>query len=230
MVQAGMTGVADVFDGEPSFFSVFGTMSDPAVVFGDLGSTYAITETDIKRWSVGSPIQAALDALDVLVPGPPPAPADIASIVVHLPEEGARIVDGRNMPSVNVQHLVALRLVDGSLDFDSSHDIARMNDADVLEMRAKVRLAPSAELSAAEPARQAIVEIELRDGSVLRHHTRLVRGTARNRMDRDQLAAKAVDLMSRRIGGVRAAQACDAVWNLDRANDLTQLITILNEE
>ena len=224
MVEAGMTGVADVFDGSPSFLTAYG--ADNASTFDDLGAHFEITRTNIKRWSVGSPVQAVLDSLEALLSEHRIKPHDIAAVAVHLPEEGARVVDNRDMPSVNVQHLTALMLVDGTVGFLSSHDAARMHDPVVLAMRAKVTLVPSAELTRAEPSRQAIVEMTLADGGTLRHHTRAVRGTTTNPMTRDDVAAKALDLMSPMMGE-RARELIDLVWDLDRQPSLASLAALL---
>ena len=57
------------------------------------------------------------------------------------------------------------------------HDHARMQDAAVLAVRRRIELIPSKELSAAVPARQAIVEIRYTDGRRLRHHAKAVHGS-----------------------------------------------------
>ena len=40
-----------------------GQPADPAQLVEKLGERYEITRTNIKKWTVGSPIQAPLDAL-----------------------------------------------------------------------------------------------------------------------------------------------------------------------
>src|SRR5207249_12144553 len=40
--------------------------ADPAALIEQLGERYEILRTNIKKWPVGSPIQAALDALEIL--------------------------------------------------------------------------------------------------------------------------------------------------------------------
>src|SRR5881227_3175430 len=67
MVAHGFTGVEDVFSGERSFFVAYGRKPEPERLIAGLGETYEILNTNIKRWSVGSPIQAPLDALDALM-------------------------------------------------------------------------------------------------------------------------------------------------------------------
>jgi 2-methylcitrate dehydratase PrpD len=227
MVQSGMTGVADVFDGKPSFLSAYGVNDDEEKVFDDLGVVFEITRTNIKRWSVGSPVQAVLDALESLLSQHRFAPSDVSAVVIHLPEEGARVVDNRDMPSVNVQHLAALMLIDGTVGFHSSHDAKRMQDPNVLVMRAKVTLLPSAELSRAEPARQAIVEIALTDGRALRHHTRAVRGTTTNPMTWDELTTKALDLMTPIMSERQARRVVEALSGVEQLPSLASLVSLL---
>ena len=200
MVAHGFTGVDDVFSGERNFFEAYATQPDPERLADGLGERYEILGTNIKKWSVGSPAQSALDALTHLMESASPAIHDIETINVHLPERSARTVDNAPMPDINVQHLVALLLVDGGLTFHSVHDRGRMSDPAVLAARAKVVLVPSRELMEARPPRQAIVEIALRDGRRLSHRTVAVRGTAANPMTTAEVEAKALDLMTGVLG------------------------------
>src|SRR5215470_8390571 len=117
MVAAGFTGVDDVFSGERNFLAAYSASPDPAQLADALGERFDILGTNIKKWSVGSPAQAALDALTHLIAATPFEIADTAAIRVHLPARSARTVDNAPMPDVNVQHLVALLLADRGLTF-----------------------------------------------------------------------------------------------------------------
>lgn len=224
-VERGLAGVPDALDGAPSFFSAFGV--DPEPAFADLGEVWAIENTNIKRWCVGSPAQAALDSLEALVATHAIAPDEIVEIEVSLPEEGAKVVDGRDMPSINVQHLVALMLADGTVTFQNSHDAERMHDAAVLEHRRKVRLVGSAELTKAEPARQAIVALTLKDGRRLSHHTKAVRGTLGNPMSAAETEAKALGLLEPVLGAASAQRLVAAVWSLDTAASIDGVMALI---
>src|SRR5215210_4124948 len=149
MVAHGFTGVDDVFSGERNFFAAYAAEPDAAKLAGALGERFEILGTNIKKWSVGSPVQSALDALSSLMESVRPPAHDIESIRVHLPTRSARTVDNAPMPDVNVQHLLALLLVDGNLTFDSVHDHARMHDPAVLALRRKIELVRSEELMSA---------------------------------------------------------------------------------
>ena len=67
MVAQGFSGVEDVFSGERSFYVAYGRDPKPEVLVRGLGEDFEILRTNIKRWSVGSPIQAPLDSLALLI-------------------------------------------------------------------------------------------------------------------------------------------------------------------
>ena len=227
MVAHGMTGVADALEGKQGFFEVFGPGIDPSPVWRDLGERSIIMETGIKKWSVGSPAQSALDAVEAIRrEGLPPAD-EIESIRITLPSASAKVVDNGPMPNVNCQHLVALSIVEGAPTFESSHDHARMADLRIRALRDRTTLIYDEALVKAKPPRQGIVEIRLRDGRVLRHHARAVRGTADNPMTFDEVATKARDLMAPVLGRVRAEQVVDAAKRLDTLPDCRALAELL---
>ena len=133
--------------------------------------------TNIKRWSVGSPIQAPLDSLLDLIREHQIKAEDVEKVVVRVAHQGANTVDNRDMPDICMQHMCAVMLLDGTVTFASSHDEKRMRDRKVLALRSRIELRGDDALSAAMPSRQGIVEITLRDGRELKHHTKAVRGT-----------------------------------------------------
>ena len=221
MVAHGFTGVDDVFAGERNFFEAYAPEPDPSKLVEGLGEHFEILSTNIKKWSVGSPAQSALDALTCLMENENPAPDEIAAIQVHLPARSARTVDNAPMPDVNVQHLMAMLLVDGRLTFHSVHDRGRMDDKALLAVGRKIALVPSQELTEARPRRQAIVEIALRDGRRLSHRTIAVRGTADNPMTRAEVEAKALDLMAATLGAERAEKLVAACRSIEQCPDMT---------
>jgi 2-methylcitrate dehydratase PrpD len=227
MVAHGFTGVDDVFAGERSFFVAYGRGPDPGALVRGLGETYEIMNTNIKRWSVGSPIQAPLDCLSVLIKENSLKADDVEKAVVRVTHQGANTTDNRAMPDICMQHMCAVMLLDGSVSFKSAHDEKRMRDRRILEVRKKIELQGDDALTRAMPSRQGIVELRLRGGRALRHHTKAVRGTAENPMTRAEVDAKGYDLMAPVIGKVRARRLCDALWNLEHLKDVRQLRSLL---
>ena len=67
LVQAGGTGVDDIFSGADNFLEAFGPKNGAEMLVEKLGERYEVTRTNFKKWTVGAPIQAPLDALEILL-------------------------------------------------------------------------------------------------------------------------------------------------------------------
>jgi len=223
MVAAGFTGVDDVFSGERNFLQAYAMEPDAAALADGLGTRFEILGTNIKKWSAGSPAQSAIDALLHLMQTQGVAAANIKTIHVHLPAGSHRTVDRAPAPDVNVQHLLALLLVDGNLTFRAIHDYARMQDPAVLALGAKIALVPSEELRQARPRRQAIVEVETEDGARVSHRITAVRGTADNPMDEAEIEAKARDLMAGILGRRQTKKLIGALRDLAQVKNMARL-------
>ncbi|HJS76271.1 MAG TPA: MmgE/PrpD family protein [Burkholderiales bacterium] len=230
MVAHGFSGVEDVFSGERSFFVAYGRSPTPEVLVQGLGEDYEILRTNIKRWSVGSPIQAPLDALSLLIREHGLRADQVEKVVVRVAHQGANTTDNRNMPDICMQHMCAVMLLDGTVSFRSAHDDKRMRQPEVLELRRKILLQGDDALTRAMPSRQGIVEITLGDGRTLRNHVSAVRGTAENPMSRAEVDAKSYDLMAPVLGKARARKLCETVWNLEKLSDVRRLRPLLQEK
>jgi 2-methylcitrate dehydratase PrpD len=227
MVQLGFTGVEDVLEGEHNALEAHSREPKPEEMARDLGTRYFVTETAIKTFSVGYPIQAALDAFLVLRREHSLTPATVDRIVATLPEDGARIVDDRSMPDVNLQYLIAVALVDGTVSFDASHSYERMKDPQVLEVKRRVELVADRALMDPAAPRSARVEVRLRDGRTVNRFTRHAPGTKENPLDAAGVNTKARSLMEPVIGARRTAAVIERVHALDTVNDLRNLVALL---
>lgn len=226
MTSMRFTGVEDVFDGDRSFFHAHGLTADPKKLVRALGREYEIMNTSIKRWAIGYPIQAPIDAVLNLIEKHRIKAGDVERVVITIDEQGARTVNQRTMASINIQHLTAVMLLDGDITFASAHDSRRVRDPRVLALKNRITLQGSAALGRAKTT-QAIVEIITRDGRCLRHHTKAVRGTAANPMPRDEVAAKSRDLLLPVIGPRRSERLIDTVWQIERVRDVRTLRSLL---
>src|SRR5579863_7874419 len=103
LVEAGGTGVDDIFSGADNFFQAFGPINDPAALADGLGTRYEITRTNVKKWTVGSPIQAPLDALENLLGKYHFEPNQVREVRVRVPRDEAGVVDNREIPDICMQ-------------------------------------------------------------------------------------------------------------------------------
>lgn len=108
MVASGCTAVDDVLIGERNFYVKFdesartGFTPKPELLIDQLGTRFEVINTNIKRWSVGSPIQAPLDSLLELIRAHSIKADDVERLVVRVSTQGAQTVNLRNMPDINM--------------------------------------------------------------------------------------------------------------------------------
>ena len=227
LVEAGWTGVEDILSGKDNFFAAYNPHCDPTGLVDQLGERYELTRTNIKKWPVGSPIQAVLDAMEILRAQRPFDAVQVREIVVRLATDEAAIVNDRDIPDICLQHLVAVALLDHTVTFASVHDKERLKDPATLRERAKVKLVPDPELQRLMPLRVALVEVTLVDGSRLSRRVDDVRGTPKNPMTRAEIVAKATDLSAPIIGAERSSKLIEKVLQLERVGDIRELRPLL---
>jgi 2-methylcitrate dehydratase PrpD len=227
LVQAGWTGVDDILSGKDNFFDAYNPHADPAGLIDKLGERYEVTRTNIKKWPVGSPIQAALDALEILSKQRTLDASRVQHVSIRLATDEAAIVNNREIPDICLQHMVAVMLLDNTVTFSSAHDTKRLKDPVTLRERAKVQLTPDAELERLMPLRVAIVDMTLSDGSHLTQRVDNVRGTPENPMTREEIIAKASDLITPILGATKCSSLIERVFHLESVNDIRELRPLL---
>jgi 2-methylcitrate dehydratase PrpD len=230
LVHAGFNGLDDIFSGVDNYFQAYAPNARPELLTEKLGERYEITRTNIKKWTVGSPIQAPLDAMFNIFQKRPVKADDVKDVVVRVSHTEAKIVNNRDMPDISIQHMVAVMLMDGTASFDAAHDRKRMSDPALLRQKAKVRLIPSDELERLEPERTAIVEITLNDGTVLAERVNAVRGTSVNPMTREEVVQKARDLVDPVLGTTACTTFIEAILDLDRVKNVRDLRRVLQKD
>jgi 2-methylcitrate dehydratase PrpD len=217
LVKSGWTGIDDILSGDDNFILANSPHGDPAALIDKLGERYEIAGTNLKKWTVGSPIQAPLDALEIILKRRPFEADQVKEVVVRM--SPGSVVDNREMPDICIQHMIAVMLVDKTVTFRSSHDKPRMQDPAILRHRAKVRLDPA--------AGQPLVVITLADGTRLTEDVTAVLGTVNNPMSRDQVVAKCRDLMTPVIGASNSEKLIQKTLALENVKAVRELRPLL---
>jgi 2-methylcitrate dehydratase PrpD len=236
LIRSGFTGVDDVFSGPENFFEAFAPRdngvikADPSQLVDGLGQRFEVTRTNIKKWTVGSPIQAPLDALVGFAKQRSFAASDVQKVVVRLANDEANTVSDRDMPDICLQYLIAIMLLDKTVTFASIHDKARMRDPAVMRERAKVEVVADARIDARRPRREAIVEITFTDGTQLSDWVRDVRGTADNPMTSDEVIAKARELITPVLGAAKCSTLIKKVFALETIKNIHELRPALQRD
>jgi 2-methylcitrate dehydratase PrpD len=227
VVRSGWNGVEDIFSGADNFFQAYAPKAKPERLVEKLGERYEVVQTDIKKWTVGSPIQGPLDAIEAIRSKRRFQSDQVRRVTVRLAPSVAAVVDNRDIPDICLQHMVAVMLVDNTVSFHAAHDKPRMQDAAILRERAKVDLVRDGELVQFLPVRIAVVEIELADGTRLSERISAVRGTPRNPMSRTEVMEKARDLTAPILGREKSARLIDTVYAIETVTDIRNLQPLL---
>jgi 2-methylcitrate dehydratase PrpD len=227
LVQSGWTGVSDILSGSENFMQSYAPQADPAGWTDKLGERYEVTQTTIKRWTTGGPIQSPLDAMQIILKRHPFEPDQVKQVVVRAATSAAFTVNNREMPDICLQHMIAVMMIDKTASFKAAHDKPRMQDPATLRERAKVQLIGDEELERLIPKRVAIVEVTLTDGTKLTERVESVRGTPENPMTRDEVIAKCRDLMTPVLGAANTTSLIEKVLSLENMKSIRELRPLL---
>src|SRR6202030_3684764 len=229
LIQSGWSGVNDVFSGPDNFFEALAPRengvikADPTALVENLGERYEITRTNIKKWTVGSPIQAPLDALASFFKQRSFSADEVSKVVVRIASDEANTVSNRDIPDICMEHMLAVMLIDKTVSFATVHDKDRMKHPAVLKQRAKVEVLADPRIDARRPRREAIVELTFNDGSQLTQWVRDVRCTAENPMTREEVVDKARDLIAPVLGTSVTSTLIDKLLALETVRDVREL-------
>ena len=228
LIQSGFTGNRDVLEGDQGIFKTYAPC-DPAKILSELGQRFTITSCLVKKYPVGSPMMETVDATIALLSKQAINPEQIEKVTVRIPESGARTVNNRHMPDVNVQFMVSAILLEGKLTFEMAHDYERFRNPRVLALKDKVQLVGDNEMERSGHRFQGLVEVTLKDGQTLREHVINCRGRPENPMSPDEVEKKAAWLMEPILGKKNVDQIIDSIRRIESVTstrELTKLMTV----
>ena len=223
LVEAGWTGVEDVFSGPGNLFQSYAPEVDPGMLVHKLGEEYEVQKTIIKKWSTGGPIQSPLEAIQLIRERRPFEPDDVTEITVRVSTSAADKIDDSVMANLSMQYLIAVMLIDRSLSFAAAHDDARMRDPAVLRQKSKIKVVADESLERLLPRRVADVEVRFNDGTVVTERNDTVRGSPENPMSSQEVEAKARELIAPVYGQERCSKLIDSIFALESIEDIRQL-------
>ena len=228
LVQSGFTGNRDVLEGDKGIVETYAPC-DPTKLLSELGQRFTITSCLVKKYPVGSPMMEAVDATVNMVAQHKINPEDVVNVVARLPESGARTVNNRHMPDVNIQYILAAIIVEGQLTFEAAHDYRRFQNPRVLALKDKVQLVGDEEMERTGPRFQGLVEVTLKNGRTLREHVIDCRGRPENPMSPEEVERKAAWLIEPVLGKQNADHLIDLsrrIESVANARELTNLLMV----
>jgi 2-methylcitrate dehydratase PrpD len=227
LVQSGYTGVLDVFDGPGNFLIAYAETPKPQELTAELGSRYEVMLTNIKKYCVGFPIQSALEALTALMAEHQLKADHVERVTARIPESGARTVNDREMPDINLQYVFAVTLLDGKCSFEAAHSFERMKDPGVVALKERVTLIGDPELTRARPEGQSIVEVTTRDGRRLVKRATTFKGRSETPLTTSEVHEKAEELLQPVLGQARSRRLIEAIDKLESLASMRELRPLL---
>jgi 2-methylcitrate dehydratase PrpD len=220
LVHSGWNGVNDIMSGPDNFLAAHNQSANPAQLVDQLGEHFYMMDAGIKRWTSGGPSQEPLYAMEALLKRESIDPNKVQEVVLRAVRGHDNNTDNGGWPDLNVQYLMALMLIDKKATFKSIHDKARMQDTAIAALQKKVRLEPGF------PGRKdPQIQITFMDG------TRLVQEDVptyfQNPLTREQLIAKARDLMTAVIGEASTTRLIERVLEIEKIKDIHELRPLL---
>ena len=232
----GMTGPSPIFEGEMGFFKeVSGPFTVNPEDFGGKKGTFKIAETYLKFFPAEihsqTSIWAALEARREFDNSD-----DILSVEIASHEAGYTIL-GRDPEKWNpmtketadhsLPYIVAMALLKGKID-NSTYSEKNYRDPKILEFLKKITVVEDKELSAKYPEAVANrVTVKLSSGKIITKQVDYHKGHPKNPMSDEEVEDKFARLTRTQLSKNRSNLILSAVWNLEKAKDISDMVSLL---
>lgn len=244
LARRGFTNVDNIFEcGYGSFPTAFsGGRSDTVHLerlTDGLGESFRAYLIKFKFWAARGPIHPSLECLRTLQAENDFRTEHIAHIDIAIADASFKAVGFPYRPSsptsaqMNLRYCLALMLLDGELFVDQFAE-ERLRDPAVLELvsRISVRHDPSLDEYAATPKpRDSIVEVTLRDGTVLRHReNRYLLSFGEDPHASERIIEKFRRSTAGQISESVRERIIELCLNLEEVSDIREISTLLGRK
>jgi 2-methylcitrate dehydratase PrpD len=224
LAEKGFEGPAEPIAGAQGFLAAMGEPPNWAALLDGLGESWEVANNSIKPYPCGFVIHPLLDcALDFRRAHPQAAVERVAfrgNPLLLQRTDRPNVATGREA-QVSLQHAVAAALVRGKAGLAEFTD-ACVGDPAVSEMRRRIEVAADPKISTIA----VDMDVWTQDGK--QHHvaTRAARGSAANPLKDGEIEDKLLAEAARWRPGHDVRPLIDAVWTLERLDDVARLAAL----
>jgi 2-methylcitrate dehydratase PrpD len=226
MAREGVTGAADVIEGDAGIGRAMSNGPDWGAAMATLGREFNITRMTFKNHACCGHTFAAIDGA-LIAQAKLGVRADKIAAVRVATYRPALEVAGYETPVTpaearfSLKYVVATALTHGSVRLAASEP-AQLGDAATRALMQRISLSVDPEIDARFPgARAARVEIETTDGRRHIHLQPTRKGDPDQPLTDAELEAKYTELVAPVIGGREAASLLKRLWTIDKAAAVT---------
>ena len=230
MVDAGFTGIDNVFEGSPGWLasSIFTSPDsdfDANYLTEKLGERFELPLVGYKRYPVGGPTQPVIDLMLGFVKE---LPRDkIRHVRIEMPGRTGAF-SGAEMPALNLRYLCSIIIADGKLDFIAAQSRERfLTDTAINAFMNNVEVIHDPAQEAVPRVESARVILTMNDGTKHERFLDHVKGFPAHPFDRQDVEDKALELVGPQLGKAKAQQLCATAWQLEKVKDVRELITMI---
>lgn len=223
LVKKGFTSSKQVIEAHMGFARLFSPQYDFSKMIEGLGENYEIFNNSYKAFACGIVAQPSIDASIRLREKYSLQAGDIEAIncTVH---PYTLLAMGKKTPRTGLEakfstyHCVAVGIIDGTAG-EAQFSDERATDREVIGLRDKVTLIENPEMRKDE----AIVEVRLKDGRVLKEHVEHAVGTQLNPMSDEQLNRKFREAASFTLPQEKIEALLDLIWHFEELPNLKEV-------
>jgi 2-methylcitrate dehydratase len=236
LAREGMTGPSPIFEGEMGFFKqVSGPFEMNIEDFGGKNGSFKIAETYLKFFPAEihsqTSIWAALEARKEIE-----KPEDIVSVEIASHEAGYTIL-GKDPEKWNpltketadhsLPYIVGMALLEGKID-NSTYSEKKFRDSKILDFLKKITVVEDKALSSVYPEAVANrVTVKFSSGKAVSKQVDYHKGHPKNPMSDRDVEDKFLRLTRKILDKNHARRILDAAWNLEKAKDVSKVVSIM---
>ena len=228
LAQYGFTGADDIIGGRRGFWEVLSPNGhSEEALLGEFGARWELANNGLKPYANGVVSHPIQDAVIELRNAHNLKAEDVASIearvhplvleLMNRPEP-KRGLEGK----FSFQHCAAAALVDGA-GHDAQFSDERVANPVIASLRARV----SATVEESMREDEVHLSINLNDGTTLSTYVEHATGSPDNPMTNEALETKYRDLATEVFDRSRADELLAAVWALDTATDVSEVVRLM---
>ncbi|MYW96202.1 MmgE/PrpD family protein [Amycolatopsis rubida] len=166
MAKAGLEGVADVIGERHGLLDAWGTDDGRERAVQGLGTAFGISGGNFKFLRAGYPIHAATEAALAIMHEHDRDHEAVRSVLVGMPANARRVVDGRAMHNICLQDMLAVALLHDGIRLSESYFPGVESDPAFARIRERITLRTDPDLQREQPnGRGAVVTIAFADGT-----------------------------------------------------------------
>ncbi|MFH1124656.1 MAG: MmgE/PrpD family protein [Pseudomonadota bacterium] len=226
----GFKAAPNVLDGKFNIFDAFSGSYSFSALTDQLGESYEIMRTAIKRYACCRYIHASLDAMFEVLKEERLTANQIKEMIVHISETGAPIVDRNELYTHNCQYTLAAAAIYGEVS-RKQYSMERRGDPEILSLADRITVIGDKVLEEVYPELWgSIVEIFTVDGRHLTKRVDYAKGSPENPLNDEEISQKFLGLAEDVLGKEKGLAIYEKALNLEAVDNIQEICPLLKKE